>query len=66
MKSPATVIEGALTDSAAGALPQKTEAEVQMQLKSDVQEQAQHLAQALDEHEHMTPGRQRKHRHIPL
>jgi hypothetical protein len=66
MKSPATVIERALTDSAAGALPRETEAEVQMQLKSDGQEKAQHLAQALDEHEHMTQGRHRKHRHIPL
>lgn len=54
MKSPATVIERALTDSAAGALPQETEAEVRMQQKSDAEEQAQHLAQALDEPEQMT------------
>jgi hypothetical protein len=66
MKSPATVIERALTDRAAGALPQETETEVQMQLKSDAQEKAQHLAQALDEHEHMTQGRHRKKSHIPL
>jgi hypothetical protein len=47
MKFPASVIERALTDSAVGALPQETEAEVQMQLKSDAQEKVQHLMQAL-------------------
>jgi hypothetical protein len=66
MKSPATVVERALTDSAAGALPQETEAEVQVQQKSNAQEKEQALAQSLDEHEHMTQGRHRKQSHIPL
>jgi hypothetical protein len=48
-----------------GAFPQEADAEVQMQLALDAQENAQLLTQALDEHERVTQGRLRKHR-IPL
>jgi type IV secretion system protein VirD4 len=65
MKPQANVIDLALTDGAAGALPEEVEAELQMQLALETEENAQMLAQALDEHERMTGGRHRKHR-IPL
>jgi hypothetical protein len=66
MKSPATVIERALTDSAAGTLPQETEAEGANATQVGRPREGAHLAQALDEHEHMTQGRHRKQSHIPL
>ena len=65
MKSQSNVIELALADGAAGALPEEAEAELQMQFALATEENAQMLAQALDEHEHMTRERHRKHR-IPL
>jgi type IV secretion system protein VirD4 len=66
MKSPVTAIERALTDGAVGAVPEEADAEMQRQLELDAQEKAQLLAQALDEHERLTQGHHRKHRHIPL
>jgi type IV secretion system protein VirD4 len=66
MKSPATVTERALTDGAVGAVPEEADAEVQRQLEVDAQEKAQLVAQALDEHERVTQGHHRQHRHIPL
>jgi len=65
MKPQTNVIELAVTDGAAGALPEEAEAELQMQLALETEENAQMLAQALDEHERGTRGRHRKHR-IPL
>jgi type IV secretion system protein VirD4 len=65
MKHPSTVIGLALTDGAVGALPEEAEAELQMQLTRETEENSQMLAQALDEHERATRGRHRKHR-IPL
>jgi type IV secretion system protein VirD4 len=65
MKRQSNVIELALTDGAVGALPEETEAELQLQLALETEENAQMLAQALDEHERVTRGRHRKRR-IPL
>src|ERR1700676_2928721 len=66
MNPQSTVIELAMTDGAAGALPEEVEAELQMQLALETEENSQMLAQALDEHERVTRGRHRKHRRIPF
>jgi type IV secretion system protein VirD4 len=65
-KSPSAVIERALMNSAIDALPEEADAEAQMQLELDSQENARMLAQALDEHERVVQGHHRKHGHIPL